>query len=365
MKSPLLALALPAVLVAAPRAPQAKVSAEAQAARQALQGVLDSVHAAWFGKPYQALNALDVQGSMQIDVSAAAITAKANALSQGQARVSATRGGSARLGLKGTYFANGDFRTETSGDFSLLYYRVGNRGFLYSKDLNAYTTRVEPPPSDAPLSYFGWFRQCLNDIKAAYVDGPVFKASLGREENRGGRVLQTLVFEAPTGAYDARKREQSLAETLGFWKRGRLELVYDKAKRQPVQMDFRNEAQGVHTRMTFAYGAQDRLERVEVDNRSRGMEGPASLQVSYGGDGLMSHLSGQLNGKDKKVAFDLKLGWGRDRRSSSIVSVPPPGATKRGREELETGLLVKLAGNMLELQRAGLNLRSVPLGGKR
>ena len=86
--------------------------------------------------------------------------------------------------------------------------------------------------------------------------------------------------------------------------------------------------------------------------------------VAYAADGRMSHVNGELSSAGKRVAFDLALTWASGRKASSIVSVPPPSARKVSREELEVSLLAGLAGNILELQRAGLNLRSVPLAGK-
>ena len=341
-----------------------KASLEAETTRQAFLRTLDAVDAGWFGQPYQGVTALDLQGTLGIALSGAAVNEKVDSLSQGQVKGN-SQGGQANLRLKGTYFANGDFKTDLMGDFgTVLYTRRGDRGFIYSKEQNAYTTRVDLPPSDAPTTYMAWFRQTLNDIKAVYIDAPTFKASLAGEETSGGRSLQRLVFQAPTQPWDAKKREQSLAQSLGFWKRGRLEVTVDKTTRQPQRLDFRNDEQGVHTRMDFSYGQNNRLVSVNVNNSSRGFEGPGWLRIGYAGDGLMSQVAGELNSQTKRVSFALDLAWSKTRRSTEIVAIPPAGATKRGREELETQMLVGLAGKIFDLQRAGLNLRSVAIGGR-
>ena len=342
-----------------------KENLESQLARKTFQQVLESVGNGWFGKSYQDINAVNLQGSMSIALTAQALNAKTDQLSQGQVKGEFTKGGTVNLRLKGTYFANSDFRTELAGDFgNLLYTRIGNRGFLYSKEQNAYTTKIDPPPADAPLTYLSWFRQVLNDIKAVYVDGSTFKASLGKEETTGTRSLQTLTFLAPTSVYDPKKREQSLAESLGFWKRGRLELTFDKASRMPQRMYFSNEAQGVSTQMEFSYGADGRLRAVNVANESRGAQGPASLRLTYNSEGLINHVDGQLNSQRQNITFDMDLTWTRGARTASIVSVPPPGAAKKGGDEMKTLLAVTLAGTILDLQRKGLNLRSVTLTNK-
>jgi len=352
--------AQPAPKAAAP----AKDNMEAQVARQTLESVLNAINDTWFGKAYQDINAVDIQGSLSIQVSAAALNTKVDQLSQGQVKGGITQNGKATLQIKSTYFANSDFKTEMTGSFgNLLYTRVGNRGFLYSQNQNAYTTRVEPGPSDAPLSYLGWFRSMLNDIKAVYVDGPVFKASLGREDSAGGKSLQTLVFNAPTSAYDPKKREQSLADSLGFWKRGRLEIQIDKSTRLPQRMNFTNEGQGIRTQLDFSYDDKGHPLSISISNHSRGMEGPGFLKVGYA-NGLMSSVSGELSSQDKKVGFDLSLAWAKGKKSSSIQSVPPPTANKRSSEDLEIALLTGVAQNILELQRSGLNLRSVAIAGK-
>lgn len=349
----------PAAPKAAPKTP-AKVTPEAEAARKALLQTLDAVDAGWFGQPYQGVSSVQMQGTLSIALSGALINQKVDALSQGQVQGN-SQGGQANLRLKGIYFANGDFKTDLAGDFgTILYTRRGNRGFLYSKEQNAYTTRVDMPPSDAPITYMSWFRQTLNDIKAVYVDAPTFQASLGGEE----ATLQKLVFNAPTQGWDAKKREQSLAQSLGFWKRGKLEVAVDKTTRLPQRLDFHNEEQGVHTRMDFSYGAGGRLLSVNVNNSSKGFEGPGWLRLGYGGDGLMSNIAGELASQDKRVTFAMDLVWSKTRTAADIAAIPPAGATKRGREEMETQLMVGLAGKIFDLQRAGLNLRSVAIGGK-
>jgi len=346
---------------AKPASPKAKESMEASFARQNFKQVLDAVNDAWFGKAYAGINAVDIQGSLTINLTPAAMNAKVDQLGQGAVKGELSQGATVNLKLKSTYFANADFRTELTGEFgNLLYYRVGHRGFLYSKEQNAWTSRVDPPPADAPASFLGWFRQCINDIQAVYVDGTSFKASLGKES--GGN-LETLVFATPTGPYDPKKREQSMAESLGFWKRGKLVVTFDKVTRLPQQMDFSNESQGVFTHMSFTYNPDKTLGAVTIANQSKGMEGPASLSVGYAG-GLINHVSGQMGFSQGTLQFDLDLAFAKNRKVSSIVSVPPPTATKKGREELETLLLVGAAGKMLNLQTKGLNLRSLSLANK-
>ena len=345
-----------------PAATSAKVkeSAESQFARQNFKEVLNAVDAAWFGKTYQGVTSVDLNGTLNINLSAAAMNAKAEAMGQGAVKGNLTKGANVSVRLKTTYFANADFRTEFSGEFGdMLYYRSGNRGFLYSKDQNAYTTRVDPPPSDAPVSFLGWFRQCINDIETVYVNGSSFKAALGREAAGGS--AQTLIFSSPTPKYDPKKREQSVAESLGFWKRGKLEVVFDKTTKLPQSMNFTNDSQGVATQMTFSYQNGGKLHSVEIANQSKGMEGPASLQISYGGDGTMTHLAGDMGFSQGRLKFDLDLAWSKTKKPGSIVTIPPMGATKKGREEMETMLLVNLAGKVLDLQHSGFNLRSVTL----
>ena len=355
----------PAPAPAKPQTKLVKESAEAQVARQHLDKVLNAVNEGWFGKAYKDIHAVDLDGSLGITFTAAAANAKVEQVGQGVVKGGLTKGGAVNVRLKGTYFANADFRTELTGDFgSLLYYRSGYKGFLYSKEMNAYTTKVDPPPADAPTSFLGWFSQCVNEIRDVYVKGTVFRASLGREEStKDGGGTQVLTFIAPTSPYDPKKREQSLTESLGFWKRGKLEVAVDKATLLPHKMRYTNEAQGITTNMAFAYSG-GRVTSVTIENQSKGMEGPASLTVSYGGDGRIDHLAGQMGFPVGNMKFDLALTWSGDKKASSIATIPPIGATKKGGDELQTMLLVNLASKVLDLQHGGFNLRSVTLTNK-
>jgi len=347
-----------------PAAPtgKAKESLEAQFARQNFKQVLDAVNNAWFGKAYANINAVALDGTLSINLNAAAMNAKVDQLGQGAVKGGLTKNANVNLTLKSTYFANGNFRTELNGDFgNLLYYRMGDQGFLYSKEQNAWTGRVDPRPADAPLTFLGWFRQCINDIQKVYVDGSTFKASLGKGSADSN--TQTLIFATPTGPYDPKKREQSMAESLGFWKRGRLEVVFDKASKLPHQMNYSNESQGVFTRMSFSYNPGGKLNNVTIANQSKGMEGPASLTLGYDEAGLINHLAGQMGFSQGSMRFDLALAF-KNLDPNSIRTTAPVLATRKGREELETLLLVNLAGKVLDLQKSGFNLRSVTLANK-
>ncbi len=342
----------------------AKASPEAEAARRSLRETLDAIDAAWFGQPYQGVTAVNMQGTLGVALTGAAVNQKVDTASQGAVKGN-SQGGQANLRVKGTWFANGDLKMDMAGDFgNILYSRRGNRGFIYSKEQNAYTTRVDLAPSDAPLTYMSWFRQSLNDIKAVYVDGPTFQASLAGEDSIGGHAVQKLVFNAPTQPWDAKKREQSMAQSLGFWKRGKLEVAVDKVTKQPVRLDFRNDEQGVSARMDFTYGANNRLNAVNISNSSRGFQGPGWLRIGYAGDGRMSNVAGELANNESKVSFAMDLSWAKGANSADLAATPPVGATKRGREEMETQLTVGLASKIFDLQRAGLNLRSVAVGSK-
>lgn len=342
----------------------AKDSLEAQSVRASFAQVLDSVSSTWFGQSYKDIKYVDLNGSLRVTLSAEAVSAKVEEVSQGLAKPSAVKEGRATIQLKSTYFANSDFRSEMTGDFgTLLYTRVGTKGFIYSKDLNAYTGQVDPAPSDAPLSFMGWFQQTMNDIKNVYTKSSAFKATFGKEVATGGRTLQIVSFFAPTGPYDAKRKEQSVAETLGFWKRGRLDVAFDKTTRLPYVMEFTNEQQGVRSRMEISYDANNKVQIIALKNSSKGFEGPGSLRVAYGPDGLPSALSGELVSEKKKIAFDLNMAWNKG--TKSINSAPPPSATKKGREEFETMLLVGAAGNIVELQRNGLNFRAFSLAANR
>lgn len=357
LRLPSLLLCLPALAIT-PGTQSVPPSAET--ARKAFVQSLDAVNDGWFGKPYQGVKAVQLKGSLSITLTGAAVDKKVSDLSNNVVKAN-SKGGKVDVEVDSTYFASGDYRTQLTGDFgNLLATRRGDRGFIYSKEQNAYTTRIDAAPADAPITFLAWFRQTLDEIRAVYVDAPTFKASVAGQE--GG--LDHLVFDAPTRAWDPRKREQKMDDSLGFWKRGRLDVWVDKTTRQPKRMDFRNEEQGVQTRMDFAYSADNKLQSISIANQSRGFDGPGWVRVAYAPDGLMTSFAGELASGGKKVGFDLGMTWSKDLQPTSILTVPPAGATKKGREELETGLLVKLAGQIMDLQHAGLNLRSVALGAK-
>ena len=138
-------------------------------------------------------------------------------------------------------------------------------------------------------------------------------------------------------------------------------MVFDKTSKLPQRMNYSNDAQGVSTHMTFTY-AGGHPTSVTIENQSRGMEGPASLTLSYNNEGRIDHLAGQMGFPVGTMRFDVNLNWNTTKKT--ITTVPPLGSTKKGGDELETMLLVNLAGKVLDLQRGGFNLRSVTLTNK-
>ena len=185
--------AVPAAKPAVKEAPKAN-SLEAKFAKETLSSVLDSVNAAWFGQPYQNITAVQMEGSVRANVSASAINAKVAADTGGQIKGGATKSGNANVNIKTTYFANGDFKTDFTGDLGNgIWTRVGNKGFLYSRIERLHDSRGSRP--GGPLSY-GLVPR--SDHRYSGLRGiSAFTATLGKEETSGGETLQTLTFNAP------------------------------------------------------------------------------------------------------------------------------------------------------------------------
>lgn len=332
-------------------------------ARQIFLQTLNAVHQEWFGPSYQQMTTANLKGSVSITLSGATVNQEVNTLSQGQVDAK-SQGGTIALSLESLYRANGDYQTNLTGDFgSLQSVRFGNRGFIYSKDLSMYTTAIDRVASeDSPLTYFSWWRSVLNDLQTAYVNGKAFKGTLLGEESWGGKKLQRIRFESTTLKYDPKKREQSLIDTLGFWKRGILEILVDRDTKLPFRMEFQNMEQGVNTRITFSYGSNNKLQAASLQNNSVGFEGPGFIRLGYTSDGQINYISSELTSEGKKIAFDLSVTWSKDNLTSTLNLTPPISAKKKSREEFDTNVLLGVAGKIFELQKSGLNFRSVALG---
>ena len=105
----------------------------------------------------------------------------------------------------------------------------------------------------------------------------------------------------------------------------------------------------------FSYN-KGKLQSIDIGNHSKGFDGPGGLRISYDANGLMKTIAGELNSQQKKVTFNLNLNWTKDLKSAQIAALPPAGAKKMGGDEQETLMLVGVAGNVMDLQRAGWNI---------
>jgi hypothetical protein len=341
------------------RATQEKASQEAEelrALRDKFSEVLDTVSKSWFGEPYKQIKAVDLTGNIAIRFSGEAVENRITQLTQGAVRGVGAKSGQASGSLTGTYFANGDHLYKILGDFGAMnFQRIGTRGFWYIRDQNVYTTNITLAPADAPITFMGWFASVMSDIKDVYIKGGTFKVSQGKETSVSGNAAHTVVFDAPTAAYDPTKREQAASDTFGFWKKGHLEIAYDPSTKQPLRMAFSNAAQGIEATTTFTYDAVGRIRRVAINNKSKQWEGPGFVTATYGNDGMISAVSGELTGETHKITFDLSTTWNKDKAAASIQSVVPPVAAKLGREDMELRLAMMFAGHIGDLQKMGFN----------
>ncbi|MDR1840757.1 MAG: hypothetical protein LBQ86_02415 [Holophagales bacterium] len=336
-----------------------KESEELRNLREAFSQVLDAANASWFGKPYQQIKAVDLRGNLAIVLKGSAIDARIEQATQGAVRSAGVKNGEARCKLQGTYFANGDHLYDVTGDMGeMRFQRTGEKGYWYIKDQNAYTTNITLAPSDAPVSFMGWFASVMIDIKEVYVNGPTFKVSSGKGATIGGKAAKSVVFNAPTAPYDPKKREQAASETFSFWKKGRLEVFYDESTKQPLRMEFANAAQGIEATMSFEYDSNRRVRRVNINNKSKQWEGPGFVSATYNGEGAMTSIAGELTGSTHKVSFDLATTWSADKSQSSIQPAFPQllTASKLGREDMELRMAMMFAGNIGDMQRAGFNV---------
>jgi len=341
---------------AAPASQAAQNAEEIAAIKERFTEVLDAVNASWFGTPYQQIRAVDLNGTLAIYLSGTVIDDKIQQLTQGALKGLGTKTGQAICSLSGTYFANGDHLYNIIGDFgSMRFQRFGERGFWYIRDQNVYTTAITLAPPDGPVSFMGWFASVISDIKEVYIKGTAFSVSKGSDTTVGGKVAQTIIFNAPTPAYDPSKREQPASDTFGFWKRGRMEVAYDPASKQPLKMSYTNISQGIEAGLEFNYNAEGRVRQVVITNKSKQWEGPGFVRANYGSDGMISAIQGELSGRTHKIIFNLSTVWNKEKTAASLQSVVPPVATKLGREDMELRLAMMFAGNIGDLQKMGFN----------
>ena len=360
-----MALAAQSTPAAAPQANSRvqQEAAELQELRAKFSEVLDKVNESWFGKPYEGIRAVDLNGNIAIVFNDSAVGNRIQQLTQGAVSGAGIQSGQAFGTLSGTYFANGDHLYNITGDFGVMrFQRAGERGFWYLRDQNVYTTAINLAPPNAPASFMGWFISLMADIKDVYVNGPAFTVTKGSDTTIRGNAASTIVFNAPTAAYDPTKREQPASDTFGFWKRGRLEIAYDPATLQPLRTSFTNVAQGIEATLNFTYDANGRIRRVAIDNRSKQWESPGFVSASYGNDGMIAAISGEIAGESHKISFNLSTAWNRDKSQQSILSVVPPIATRLGREDMQLRIAMMFASNIGDLQKAGFNFMMPKVG---
>jgi hypothetical protein len=359
-----LAAILPTVLAAQaqqpkPAVPQAaeqkKDVSEQEQVRKAFEQVLNTVSETWFGSPYLQTKAMEINGTLVLAIKGGALDAKIEQIAKVPVKGAGVASGQAQMTLKGTYFANGDHHYEVEGDLGRLsFQRQGDKGYWCIKDEGIYTMSIDSMPKDAPTTYMGWFASLMSDIKEVYVKGSTFKASWGKDAAVQGKTARTVVFHAPTAAYDPKKREQAASDTFSFWKKGHMEVAYEESTKRPLRMEYSNAAQGVEATMSFVYDAAGKIKQIDISNRSKQWEGPGHISATYG-DGRLSRVSGELTGSTHKIIFNIETKWSSDKNAASIM-VPPPNGERKGREEMELRFAMRFAGNIGALQRSGFNV---------
>lgn len=323
---------------------------------QYLKQIINNMNNVWFGNIYANFNAISLQGELNIHLLSNAMQSRLQMLFQNNRKKITKNNNVICAKINGIYFANTNLRLEYTGEFgNILYYRMGEKGFLYSSELNAWTSGIDLSSSRTVNNFSLWFRQLFSEIYDVYSNKQNFKSTL--KDNKDN--IATIVFESPTNKYDPSQKIQSIDESIYFWKHGKIELTFNKLKNQVSSIYFTNESQGISLKMVFNYNANDRPISIHINNYSKGSEGPMLINIQYDNSGMVTNINGNTKIRIGNINFNLNLNFLKNYNNNSIITIPPPTAEKRGRNEFTLALFASISKEIAELQAAGLGLRSI------
>ncbi len=326
-----------------------------QRPQQLIRSMFDAVDQHMFASGYDNKPMADVSGSLSVTTPPVTVSKKLQHLATDI---------SFSVSFTGPLLPDRTFRFEFGGElgqFTLA--QSGTREILYSDDFNAYAMSTKGSRGGA-RSFASFFRHYTNSIRADILTSGRWSFELHEDVVFAGEKCHVVTVSTRFKEEDRRKaraRVQKIDELLTFWKRGRVTFTIRQSDFMPMKIEYDNPVQNIRSELFFTYpSGQSRPVRADVSGNSGGIQGSGELMLDYDTAGAIRSVSFRFDNQlGQMFSGDLTLNYRSDADPSAISFMPPMGAQRMHKDNLKLLMLTNVAGSLLRMQQAGINIKTL------
>jgi hypothetical protein len=312
-----------------------------------------SVSANMFGKEYEKLKSLQVDGNVSVTAPVSSLSRKLKNINESA---------SFSVGVSGTFLPNGERKLELSGDLGEVVLSLRNgKDIIYSEDFNAYSLNKKGISSRLN-NFRSFFNTKLNEIKNDMLTSGRWSLSINKGVVYGSEdcykvTASTYIKEEERRL--ARSKSQNFDDLITFWKRGTVVFFIRKKDFMPLKIEYTNPIENIQSELVFSYSNNLPL-TISVSGNAANIYGSGDLNLSYNEKGVLQSVSldfsNQLN---QSFDFSFSFVFSQNVNREEIAFIPPFGSNKMGKENLKLLILTNVAGTLLRMQQAGIKIKTL------
>ncbi len=310
-----------------------------------------SIKKNWFPSLYSKFGACELSGEMSVTVPYSNISRKLKYV-EGDL--------SFAFSFDGVFKPSGECKYRLSGDFGNVVYSVNPaKTVLYSEDFNAYSI------SDSSITnlnnFNSFFIKKINELKSNFSSS---RWNYQMETNvviGGDNCYKITAFtpEKEGVRRNSRSNVIKLSELLSFYKKGRVVFFIRKKDLLPVRIEYSNKEQNIDSTITFFYGNEKQPASMYVEGTAANVSGRGDASIGYNNKVLSYIQISFSNALNQSFNFSASFNFKPKAERTELMFLPPPDAQAMGKENLKLLILSNVAGTLLRMQQAGINIKTL------
>lgn len=313
--------------------------------------MFDSIKANWFPAKYSKFKSLELSGDMSITVPYSSVSKRLKYV-QGDLSFS--------FNFSGVLKPSGVCKFNLQGDFGNVVYCVTpSKTVTYSEDFNAYS--ISDSKTTNLNNFKSYFIKKVNLLKENFESGR-WNFQIQNNVVLGGDKCYKVTAFTPVKEGQRRNKRSNvikLNELLTFYKKGKVVFFIRKKDFLPVRIEYSNPEQNIDSVITFFYGNQKQPASMYIEGTAANVSGRGDASIGYGNN-ILSYIQISFsNALNQSYSFTANFNFKPTVDRSEFIFLPPSDAQVMGRENLKLLILSNIAGTLLRMQQAGINIKTL------
>ncbi len=326
--------------------------AKAETPQRILDKMFNSIKANWFPRQYSKFKSLELSGDMSITVPYSSVSRRLKYV-QGDLSFS--------FSFSGVLQPSGVCKFNMQGDFGNVVYCVTpTKTITYSEDFNAYS--ISDSNTSNLNNFKSYFVKKVNLIKENFESGRWNFQIINNVVLGGDNCYKITAFTPPKKEGTRRNKRSNvikLKDLLTFYKGGKVVFFIRKKDFLPLRIEYSNDEQNIDSTITFFYGNQKQPASMYVEGTAANVSGRGDASIGYNNQ-ILSYIQLSFsNALNQSYNFSANFNFKPDVDKSEFTFLPPVDAQAMGRENLKLLILSNVAGTLLRMQQAGINIKTL------